>query len=236
MLLVAPPALILAVAIAILWLPLPGVLPSPGGHARTLASAVAAGALGLVYVVGVACYALSALGQGRRELDGLLGARGLVARLHWMAGSQYRGQMERYQVEATYVPAHARSRALFAVRVHVSTGRRMAIAPHKPIAIGRDYPPVAGLTGPLGGLSAFANDEPWARQLLEHPAIRARLLDLLGRQDADGLKELYLEPDCLWLRARPPRGVPMARLDAWLGALVALAGLVQSCDTHPIED
>jgi hypothetical protein len=82
----------------------------------------------------------------------------------------------------------------------------------------------------LAGLQVYGEDERWVRRLLSEPTNSATLRCLLGEQARDGLRELYVQPDRLWLRARPSARVTAARVGQWLDDLLALASAVEAVD------
>jgi|GEM_PF-6119781 len=63
LLVVLPPALILAGSLLLLAMPLPGSFPPPFSHGRNLPVAILAGVLGLGYLIALAVHGLSLYGS-----------------------------------------------------------------------------------------------------------------------------------------------------------------------------
>ena len=74
----------------------------------------------------------------------------------------------------------------------------------------------------LGRLQVYARDEESAHSFLSDPGTRAALRRLVDDQEVPGLREVYLHPERVWMRARPRR-ITEGQLRQRLDDLLALA-------------
>ena len=74
----------------------------------------------------------------------------------------------------------------------------------------------------LGGLQVYSRDGEFARRLLADSEIKDALERLLDGGEVAGIREVYLQPEMVWLRARP-RGLTEGLFRQWLDDLIALA-------------
>ena len=190
------------------------------GRTRTAIAAITTGVLGLGYVVGIGVYLVAFVRQAGRVLEPVLLSRGLSMQADVGVGQSYRGQVEGRTVQVSFVPGRALDRSLLNVYVSADAGTRAAIGVQRPLLDCQECPLVdwADLTG----LQAAAEDEGWVRRWLSAPEHRAVLEGMLGAGAGDGTRELYVQPERLWLRARLQRVDP-SQVSAWLDALLLLA-------------
>lgn len=221
------PVLLLACALAMIWMPLPRPLPPAGSHERNLPAAIITGVLGIAAVVGLVVMAVSSVVQASRVLDPVLLSAGLSSRGYMLFGQQYHGSVRGRQVDVYYVPNRSIWSPLLNIYVRADTGTRAAIGTGKPLLDCRDCPLVAVGEPDVGYLQIYAEDEAWVGRLLAEPANRAALSRLLDRQGAGGFRELYVQPERLWLRWRP-QGVSESHVRQGLDDLLSLAEACES--------
>jgi hypothetical protein len=184
-------------------------------------SAVVVGILGLVYLVGLSAYLISAVRGAARLLDSLLTPMGLTSEAHMMVGRRYRGMIDGRAVEIVFLPAYGITPALINVTIAADVGARMAFGRERPRLDCTDCARMDASGPGLKDLCIVAEDAHAARRLLADSKANAALRGLLVGQ-GPGIREIYLQPEAVWLRARPRH--PTADSFAhWLNDLRKLA-------------
>ena len=127
-------------------------------------------------------------------------------------------------VEVEYCPGTALQRALLKVRVGANVElRSMAIGFRRPLLECRRWPRIEAEVPELAGLHIHAQEPTWAHELLALGEARTALGRIMGGGDAVGLREVYVQPGRVWLRARPSAQVTPEQAGVWVEALVGLA-------------
>ena len=67
----------------------------------------------------------------------------------------------------------------------------------------------------LGNLQAFTEETAWTRGLLAEPTNRATVSRLMRDQKRYGLREVYIQPERIWLRAHPSSQVTGGQIGQW---------------------
>lgn len=223
LIIIVPPLLIFACALLLIWLPLPRPLPPALSGGRNLAAAVMAGLLGLAYLAGLALYLISTFRQAGQALDSPFLARGLTAENYLGVGRAYRGSVEGRAVEANYLPAQGLRPALLNVYVAAELGTRAAAGEKRPLLDCGDCSPVDLDEFDLGPFQIWAEDEGRVRGLLADGESSAALNRLMSEQKSLGIRELYWQPERVWLRAHPSTWVAAEQVEGWLEDLLLLA-------------
>lgn len=190
-------------ALVMMWFPLPPSFPPPFSGERDLMSAVGTGILGIGYLIVLATYVIGSVRQAGYVLGSQIAATGLRSEDILLFGRRYQGIVRGRGVEATVFPPYGLSRALLNVYVSADLGTRMAVSRGKPLLDCSICPRVDVGGDDLRGYHVYAQDEERARWLLADTESRAALIRLLDGSGDRGLWELYLQPDRIWLRARP---------------------------------
>ena len=225
-LLLALPILLLLCALTAYRAPLPAALAG----SRDLIAAASSGLLGLGYLAGLLVYLLVSLRRSGRTLDPVLLPRGLSPAWAPPLGRRYTGAREGRAVEVIYRPAFALQPANLDLTVQGPMGQRLALSagPQRPLLDCRTCPRIK-VPG-LHGIQVYAGNEPRARAWLAQAPVRAALVRLLASPDAAGVRELYVQPERVWLRARL-RGTG-SEIAVWVGdalpAMCALSGAGES--------
>ena len=227
LLVLLPPIIIFVLALTMILAPLPHPFPEAKSPERNRISAITTGILGAAYLVGLAFYVVSWFMQASQALDPALVPLGLTSEGYMGFGRQYRGEIKGRQVEVTYQPAQMLKPSLLNVYVGASGGTQAALGPGKPLLDCRDCPAVDVKASELGQLHIVAQDEAWMRRLLADPANVAAVRQLLGDQETLGLRELYLQPDRIWLHAYPKQ-ITENHIQRWLDDLLILAEAVEA--------
>jgi hypothetical protein len=213
------PVLLLACALLMMGMPLPRPFPPAMSRGRNLLAAVATGMMGLGYLAGLAVYAVAHFVRAGRVLDPVLVAAGLEPQGYLLVGRQYRGVIEGREVNVTFIPAQVIQSAQLTVTVSADLATRIAIARERPVLECRGCAPLEITDPSWEGLQIVAQDEAAARRLLSDPTGRAVVRRLFGGW---GLRELYLQPERVGLRARP-RALTAAQFDQVFEDMLALA-------------
>lgn len=227
LLILLPPIILFVFALAMILAPLPHPFPEAKSLERNRMAAITTGVLGAAYLVGLTIYAVSWFLQAGQALDSTLVPLGLTSEGYMGFGRQYHGEIKGRRVDVTYQPAQMIKPALLNIYVSVSARTQAALGPGKPLLDCRGCPEVAIETPELSQLHVVAQDEAWMRRLLANPANAAAASRLLGNQEALGLRELYIQPDRIWLRAHPKQ-VTGNQFQHWLDDLLTLAETVEA--------
>jgi len=225
LLLLVPPVLLLLCGLVLIWVPLPPPFPPAATGARNQMAAVATGILGLTYLVGLTVYLVSLAQGAARTLDTLLLPAGLSSKRHLVVGRRYRGMIQGRGVGVTFLPGYGITPALLNVTFDADLDTRMAVGKRRPRLDCTDCTRV-DVDGPgLGELCIVAEDVGAAHRLLRNPEASAALVNLLTGGDS-GVREVYVQPQQVWLRARP-RGVTVGAVAQSLDELETLADVAE---------
>jgi hypothetical protein len=227
LLILIPPLLLLILALAMILMPLPHPFPEAKSQERTRVAAITTGALGMLYLVGLTVYAASWFLQAGQALDPALAPLGLTAETYMGFGRRYHGEIDGRQVEITYQPPQTIRHALLNITVNADIGTRAAMALKRPLLDCADCPEVDVGEPELSQFLVVAEDQAWMQRLLTEPANAAAVDRLLGDQGTLGMRELYFQPERIWLRAHPQQ-LNEAQLRQWLDDLLALAEAVEA--------
>jgi hypothetical protein len=207
--------------------PLPHPFPEAKSLERNRVAAITTGILGVAYLVALTVYAVSWFLQAGQALDATLVPLGLTSTSYMGFGRQYHGEIADRQVDVTYQPARMLKPALLNATIGANVGTRAALVPGKPLLDCHDCPAVDINAPELGQLHIVAQDEAWMRRLLDDPANLATTRRLLDDQKTLGLRELYLQPDRVWLRAHTNQ-ITENKFRHWLDDLLSLAEAVEA--------
>ena len=252
LLVLVPPILLFLCALVTLWMPLPQPFPPPLSGGRNRMAAVMTGILGIGYVAGLAAYVIASVLRAGRILDPVLASAGLVSESYRVFGRQYTGVIRGREVAVRFLPPQGINPALLNVHVVANLGMRVAIGHKRPLLDCRDCAQFNVGELDLGHLQVYAEDQECARSLLADPVGRAALrrlmeprpmptparsgfpLNCVDDREALGFRELYLQPERVWLRARP-RQITEPQLRQWLDDMLALAEAGErTLDSHPV--
>jgi hypothetical protein len=223
LLILVPPILLFGFALVMMRLPLPQPFPPSLSGGRNRMVAVMTGVLGLGYIVGLAVYLISSFLQAGRVLDPAFTSRGLTSESYMAWGRQYQGLVQGRQVTVQFTPPQGLQPALLNMYVTANLDERMAVGEQRPLLDCRDCQRIDVNELGLSHLQVFAEEAAWARALLAESENRATLNRLLSSQKEHGLREVYIQPGRIWLRARPSSSVTESRGGEWLDDLLALA-------------
>jgi hypothetical protein len=185
-------------------------------------AAIATGILGAGYLMGLTVYVIASLLRAGRVLDPVFKPAGWVSESYLAFGRRYRGVIHGREVEVTFLPSQGVSAAQLNVYVSASLSTRVAIARGKPLLDCGDCPRVNLDESPLGGFQVHSRDGEHAHRLLADSKVRDALERLLDGGEVAGTWEMYLQPERVWLRARP-HGLTEELFRQWLDDLTALA-------------
>jgi hypothetical protein len=190
---------------------------------RNLMAAAMTGTLGLAYIIGLGVYLVSSVSRASRTLDPVLSPYGLTSERHMLVGRRYRGLLQGRQTEILFTPSRGIQPALLQVTVSAGAGTRAAIGIQRPLLDCQACERVQMEELGMSHLQIYAEDTRWIRRLLAAAANRTAVDHALSDQRALGFRELYIQPEQVWLRARPPAQVNQDVFEQWLDDLLALA-------------
>lgn len=223
LLILIPPIFLLFLALALMWLPLPQPLPASLTKEWNLVAALITGCLGIVWLIGLALYLLLSFRRAARVWDSVFTGRGLDPGDYALFGRQYRGLVEGREVVVRFMPGHRLRSPLLDVRVAADLKLRVAIGERKPLLDCAKCPRLDGRDLGLGSLQIFTEEAGPTRELLAEPALSACLLRLMSGQEWYSLRELYIQPGRIWLRARLSSSVTHGQIGGWFDDMLGLA-------------
>ena len=122
-----------------------------------------------------------------------------------------------------FFPAQWPRSSLLNVTVAAEVNCSAAVGTRKPLLDSGNCPPLEmGELAPEDSV-VLAEDGEWMRNLMTDESGWRAMNNLLADQDRYGLRELYFQPERLWLRARPNRHVLQVQVASWLDDLLVLA-------------
>jgi hypothetical protein len=121
------------------------------------------------------------------------------------------------------MPGHGLRSPLLDLRVAADLELRVAIGERKPLLDCGEYPRMDGSELGLGSLQIFTEEAGPVRELLAEPTINACLMRLISGQEWRSLRELYIQPGRIWLRARLSPRVTRAQIEGWFDDMLGLA-------------
>jgi hypothetical protein len=233
LLILVPPVLLFLCALVVVTVPLPHPFPPPLSGGRNRMSAIVTGILGAGYIIGLTVYVIASFLRAGRILERILTSAGLVSESYLVFGRQYHGVIQRRQVGVTFVPSQGASSAQLNVYVSADLDTRIAVAKGKPLLDCNECPRVNLDESELGCFQVYSQKMEYARRLLADTEGKGALTRLLDDRDVIGSREVYLQPERVWLRARPQR-ITEGQFQQWLDDLMALAQAGESA--RPAED
>lgn len=224
LMLLIPPILLFLCALIIIWLPLPQPFPPALSGGRNLMSAIVTGVLGAGYIVGLAVYVVATFLRAGRVLDPVLASAGMVSKSYLVFGRQYQGVLEGREVEVYFVPSSGISPAQLNVYVAAEIGTRVALGWRRPLLDCGNCERLEVAGTELRGVQMYAQEqeEERAGRLLSNATSSKAIARLLADQEEYGIREIYLQPERVWLRARP-QGMRGQLFRQWLDDVLALA-------------
>jgi len=220
-----PIVLLFCCALIMLWAPLPGPFPEPLSKGRNLTAAILTGLLGMGYIVGLTVYVVTSALRTGHVLDGWAAAHDLTAQNYMIFGRRYRGALDGRAVTIEFVPARVPGPPLLDVYLETNAPARAAIGRQQPLLDCRQCPRVPVDDPSLAGVGIWSDDETFARRLLADASGKDALIDIMAQGGA-GFRELYIQPERLWLRAHP-RQLNDEIFQLWFDALTTLSQSIE---------
>lgn len=225
-LMVVPPLLILGLAIFLLWVPLPSIAARPWSHDRNLPVAIFTGLIFLCYSVAFIWYMVATFLRAGNYLDPVMVSLGFSGRGNLFVGRSYHGRIFGREVTVETAPGHTIRRPLIQVYAAASTGTRLAAGARTPLLDSSNCPVLSIGIPELEGIEIRAQDEQAARRLIEDAGIRRLVLVLAGGDEQSGFRELYIQPERVWVRVHPAR-LDGAEIRSWMTAATELAIMME---------
>ena len=139
-----------------------------------------------------------------------------------MFGRLYQGVLEGREVEIYFMPASGVRPAQLNVYVAADIGTRVALGWQRPLLDCRDCERLEAAGAELRDVKVYAQEEERAGRFLSDAASREAMARLLDDQEEYGIREIYLQPERVWLRAHP-QGMRGKLFRQWLDDVLALA-------------
>lgn len=219
--LLVPPLLLFALALLLIWAPLPPPFPPALSQGRNLAAALVVGGVGVVYVLGTLVFAVTIVARAGRYLDPALMLFGLEPHAYRLLGRRYAGTVQGRPVRVDFVPGTALRPAVVDIYVEADAGWRAALGDRRPMLDCRDCRPVQVDDPDLRNLVIMADDPDRVQAWLADASTHERVLSLL--HVGHGTRELYVQPERLWFRAHVTLDAASKQVPRWLSALLRLA-------------
>lgn len=210
-----------------LWLlSLPLLLSGPSRGAAGLLAAIGAGILGILCLIALTVYLVRVFDRAGQTLDSLLTDLSLNGERYLLFGRRYRGEYAGRAIEVEFVPAEWMRHPLLNVRLAARADTRIAIFRQWPPLECGNCPKVETGAAELARLRVRATDPTRAGALLSDPDCRGVVRDLFDGGGNAGVRDLYVQPERIWLRIRASQ-TSQAQLREWLSALSQLADIVE---------
>ena len=216
------PILLFLCALSLMWMPLPQPFPVALSGERNQMAAILTGVMGFIFVIGLGVYTISAFLKTGRFLDAVLEKMGFSSKSYMLFGRKYQGFVDGREVKVDFVPARWPMPRLLNIYVNANLGTRLAAGFTRPLLDCRDGRLLENTGGELGNLQVYAQEKESANRLLADSNVQISLMRLLDKQKELGFREIYLQPEQIWLRAHP-RQMTGEIFWAWLDAMLKLA-------------
>ncbi|HCC79730.1 MAG: hypothetical protein A2X25_09160 [Chloroflexi bacterium GWB2_49_20] len=221
------PILILGIALLLTLVPLPPPLPMAGSHARNLLAAILTGILGLVWATSLVIYLVASFLMAGRAFESTFTSRGLTAGSYLGLGRQYQGSIDGRQVEAQYSPGRMIQNGLLNIHIQTDTNLRMAVGVNRPLLDCITCQQVEGSSYGLDDINVYAEDIPWAQNLLAESPNVELIRRLMDKSEKLGMREIYMQPGRIWLHARPSAQFDANYAQIWLQLLLDLSRAIE---------
>lgn len=197
--------------------------------------AVITGIVALLYLIGIAVFAVRHVLRAGQVLEGTFGSAGLAFSGRKGVACCYRGMMSGRAASAELTLAFVFQPWRMEVTIDAELGEtRIALGSTRPLLDCRGVPRLEMGEPGLDGVHIHAGDEGAARQLLSSPVLLEVLRPLVAEWDEVNSWELYIQPQQLWLRIRTYR-LDEAAAGRWLAGMEALAGVCEGDRAGGVE-
>ncbi|MBN1437120.1 MAG: hypothetical protein JW936_08585 [Sedimentisphaerales bacterium] len=227
LILFAAPIILLGFALLVMLVPLPGPLPEARSDGRNLIAAISTGILALIGLVTLTIHIVRALrlsGNLEQSLLEPFTKETFTCENYQVVGRKFQGQVAGCSVQAEFIPPKAMQHALLNIYVQADIGFNAAIGAAKPILAQRGCKQVELADEVLKHLRIYSDNEEQLKNLLQRSEYKQAIAQLLSEQKLLGLRELYIQPKKIHLRARPTAAVTSQHTEQWLKNLITLAG------------
>jgi len=222
LLLLLPPVLLFGLVLLGLWMPLPSPLPPALSHGRNLLVAVLTGIAGLIYVVSIGVFIVRLFKNTAKFLDAVLIPAGFQAKAYLWIGSQYSGTYNGNSIRVHYISNQGFRPAILNIRIKTQMDMRLAIGLERPILDCTDCPRIHLHDVHDETFHIYGDQDSQTVQYLQSPGMAEHINFLLADQRHLGLRELYIQPDQIWLRSHPVN-VSSEIFKSWLDRMLLLS-------------
>ncbi len=219
------PIVLFGVALLILWIPLPPAFPEAFSQGRNLMAAVLTGLLGLGYLGGITVYVISSFSRAGQALDILCEAEGLSPQGASLWGRRCQGNVQNHTVTLHFNPAQGVRAAKLDIYVAAESHARIALGMKRPLLDCRQCEAIT-LKGPeWADIHILAADPEQACAWLTQSQVQDVITSLLNSSQQLGSRDVYIQPERIWLRAHLSANVTEKAIQEWLRNLLTLADL-----------
>ncbi len=218
--LVVPLLLLPVVLLGCAWVTMSAGLPDP-------LPAVITGVVALLYLIGIAAFAIRHVLRAGRVLDTTFSSAGLGYSGRKGVACCYRGEMNGRSATAGLTLAFVFQPWRLEVTVGAELGgTRIALGSMRPLLDCRGAPRLDCGEPAFADVHIHAEDADAARRLLARPEVIDVLRPLIEEWSQVNSWELYVQPEQVWLRLRTYR-LNEAATGRWLDGLRSLAGVCE---------
>jgi len=222
-----PPILMAAIALLMIYIPLPASLPEAGSHDRNLPAAILTGILGMSWIMVLIMYVIHAFLSAGEALEIEFRRMGLRGSNYLILGRQYSGSIEGRQTNAQFLPSRAMQNPLLDIYIEAKTDQHMAIGGKKPLLDCGDCQKVEISALKPGKIRVYAQDPTWAGTFMEKTVHADLIKKMMDDADGSGMREICVQPGRIWLHARPSGQFNAKLLQTWMDQLLELAKAVE---------
>jgi len=222
--LIFPLVLLIGIAALLIFAPLPQGFPETMSSGRNTLAAIAVGVLGFLYLVGFTGYLIVALYRASRRFEGIFLEKGFEPNGAGLINRRYFGKLAQRSAKIYFAPAFRVYPALLDIRIAADCGFSAAICRGRPLLDCHDCPEIGIASTDTGDIEYYSDNEVRLRSLVESRDFAGALAGFLDYAEIYGLRELYITPTEIWIRARPSGVVSNEVVGQWIEELSIIAG------------
>lgn len=230
--LIIPPLLISGSALLLLRMPLPQPFPPASSAARNLLAAILTGVCGFIYLISITVYIVLSFFQASEIPGKLCETYGLTEQSHTLWGQQCRGHIQERAVTLYFKIGRGVKSPVLDVYVEADVETRIAFVKRGPRLDCAQCESVSIPGEALNTVHIFAEEPDRARAWLADDTVPMLVGELLQGSEQFGSRELYLQPDRIWLRAHLSSQVTESTVEQWLQSLLKLAAGKKNSINH----
>ncbi len=166
-------------------------------------AALLTGILGIVFIIWLGFYTASSISQISGFLDSPMKEFGFISNSYMIFGRIYKGTIRGKNVEINFIPSTGLRPALLNIYIEANIGTRLAIGEKRPLLDCNDCSIIEDYDEVLGENKVYALEREKANIILDNHKIRSYIFSIMENQASYRLREIYFQPDKVWLRIHP---------------------------------